>query len=158
MRSVTTSKPRYEHTQRGRLHYLLFAAALTPLAMGLAVGRGGPGAWYGFVALTAVLAVIAFCFARLTVRDEGTHLMLRYGPLPLFRKRIAYAEMEAATPSRSRMIDGLGVHWMPGRGWTYNLWGFDCVKIDRPGKSSLRVGTDQPRELAEFLGRRIGRR
>ena len=30
---------------------------------------------------------------------------------------------------------------MPGRGWTYNLWGFDCVKLTL-GRKIIRVGTN----------------
>ncbi len=42
------------------------------------------------------------------------------------------------------------IHFIFGRGWTYNLWGFGCVKLTL-GKKALRVGTDDAESLAEFL-------
>ena len=48
--------------------------------------------------------------------------------------------MTAVEAGRSSLIDGWGIHWIPGRGWTYNLWGFGCVVIQQ-GKKTTRVGT-----------------
>ncbi len=48
------------------------------------------------------------------------------------------------------MIDGWGIHYILGRGWTYNLWGFGCVKLTL-GKKVIRVGTDDVENLAQFL-------
>ena len=63
----------------------------------------------------------------------------------------------AAEPDRSNVIDGWGIHWVPGRGWTYNLWGFDCVRLTLAGGRTIRVGTDDPRSLAQFVQTRIAR-
>lgn len=35
----------------------------------------------------------------------------------------------------------MGLHYLPGHGWTCNLWGFDCV-ILRLDTQIVRVGTD----------------
>ena len=80
----------YQHTQTGRIHYLLYAAGVGMLA----------GAWRAqevpglpLVLLGAGLLVIVFglSFHYLRVEDDGDSLALRYGPLPLFHKRLAYA-------------------------------------------------------------------
>ncbi len=143
----------YCHTQRGSLHHLLyFTAAL--LAGGawfcrdelpLAIILAGTG---------VVLVPFAWAFGTLTVEDEGDRLLLQYGPLPLFWKRIAYAEIIGVEPDRSRLIDGWGIHWIPGRGTTYNLWGFDCVKLTL-GKRIIRIGSDDVENLVEFLRTKI---
>ena len=78
-----------------------------------------------------------------------------YGPLPLFRKRIRYADITAVEKSRSNVIDGWGIHYIPGRGWTYNLWGFDCVKLQLD-KKVVRVGSNDAENLAAFLKQRTG--
>jgi hypothetical protein len=52
--------------------------------------------------------------------------------------------------SRSAVIDGWGVLWVPFRGWTWNLWGRDCVGVDL-GERSLRIGTDDPEGLEAFV-------
>ena len=62
--------------------------------------------------------------------------------------------IESVEPGRSSLLDGWGIHYFPGRGWTYNLWGFDCVVL-RMKKKTLRVGTDDPDGLLEFLQSRV---
>jgi hypothetical protein len=97
-----------------------------------------------------MMAFVGLCFGDLTVRDEGDHLAIRYGPLPVFHKQIRYDAIASVTRGRSSLIDGLGIHYVPGRGWTYNLWGTDCVKLLVDGKV-IRIGTDDAQQLTEFL-------
>ena len=102
--------------------------------------------------LKALLTLLlAGCFTQLRVRDEGVRLAVRYGPLPVFRKLIYYETIEIAEVARSSVIDGWGIQWVPGRGTTFNLWGFDCVLLHLKNGSKLRIGTDDPDGLAGFL-------
>ena len=39
----------------------------------------------------------------------------------------------------------------PSGGWTWNLWGFDCVDVYLTRGRKLRIGTDDPIALAAFL-------
>ncbi len=140
----------YQHTQTGWWHRVFLAVAAVMLA-GAWLAHGGDLAARGVVlAVAGVLLFCAMIFASLTVRDEGQWLALRFGPLPLLRKRIRYAEITAVEPARSAVIDGWGIHYILGRGWTYNLWGFGCVKLTL-GKKVIRVGTDDVENLAQFL-------
>jgi hypothetical protein len=111
-----------------------------------------------FLVLAIVLlisyAFCALCFGQLTVCDEGECLRVRFGPAPLFGTRIRYAEVTAFAPDRSKFIDGWGIHHIPWRGTTYNIWGYDCVTFDVSGRI-VRVGTDDPRGLIEFLKARV---
>ncbi len=93
-------------------------------------------------------------FGSLRVRDEGEWLALRYGPLPVFRKRILYADITAVEPGQTSIIDGWGIHYVIGRGCTYNLWGFGCVKLTL-GTKVIRVGSDDVNGLADFLCEKI---
>jgi hypothetical protein len=43
----------------------------------------------------------------------------------------------------------------PGRGWTYNVWGFACVKLTL-GRKIVRVGTDDADELAKVIREKTG--
>jgi len=150
-------EPQYEHTQKGHLHLILYAGAMAALAGACFSRDDGPEMIIVCVAVSACtigIVVAGLCFQTLTVRDEGEHLAARFGPLPVFRTRIPYAQMTAVEPARSSIIDGWGIHWMPGRGWTYNLWGFDCVRIAL-GRKKVRIGTDDPQGLAEFLKTKI---
>jgi hypothetical protein len=142
---------KYEHTQRGRWHYIGLAIAIIVLA----------GAWGEptvFVINACIVAAIfvlgGFMIGSLTVRDEGATLALRFGPLSLLRKRFRYADITAVEQDRTILIGGWGIHYVPGRGWTYNIWGFDCVKLSL-GKKIVRIGTDDAPGLAAFLRSKI---
>ena len=112
----------YYHRQTGWLHWLLYGmAAGAVVLMWFERDQAHVVPATSLVALLLVFAGLAF--HHLTVSDEGDALAVRFGPLPLFGTRIRYAEITAAEPSQTSIIDGWGVHYIPGRGWTYNLWG-----------------------------------
>ena len=147
------AEPQYEHTQKGGLHLILYGSAVGAFVIAWLCREDQPAMIIGcFAACTMVLACL--CFQTLTVRDEGENLAVRFGPLAVFRTDVPYAEITAVEPARSSIIDGWGIHCMPGRGWTYNLWGFDCVRITL-GRKTIRIGTDDPQGLAEFLKAKI---
>ncbi|MEO2024093.1 MAG: hypothetical protein ABGX05_19875, partial [Pirellulaceae bacterium] len=70
-------------------------------------------------------------------------------------KQIPYQNIATTEPGHSKFIDGWGIHYIPGRGWTYNLWGFDCVKITTTKGKVFRIGTDAPEELSAFLEEKL---
>jgi hypothetical protein len=154
----------YNHKQPGRWHYafLVFSAAMF-VAVGLTFREKGPGLTARSTVLLEIALVIAAVFAlcslvfgSLTIRDDGDHLALRFGPLPVLRKMIRYADITAVEIGRTAIIDGWGIHFVPGRGWTYNVWGFACVKLTL-GRKIIRVGTDDAEELAKVIREKIGR-
>ena len=144
----------YDHTQRGWLHLLLAPIAIAGIAAGLALVPDDPGAWI-LVGVGALFGLLAPCFAHLRVRDDGDALRLEFGPWRVFRRTVRYAEIEAAGPDRTALIDGWGIHYVPLRGWTWNIRGFRAVRIDLRSGGTLRVGTDDPDGLAAFLRTRI---
>ena len=48
------------------------------------------------------------------------------------------------------ILDGWGIHYFLGRGWTYNIWGFACVELTL-GRKIIRVGTDDADELVSVI-------
>ena len=148
----------YAHTQRGRIHWLLWVVAAILLGVAF-FARVEDAPWVRYVLVGAGLLTLlfGFCFQTLTVRDEGKRLGIRFGPVALFKLRISYSDIGRADVARSRWIDGLGIHWLPARGWTWNIWGCDCVDLLVKGKP-LRIGSDDAAGLAAFLGQRIGGR
>lgn len=145
----------YCHRQRGPLYVLVFAAAAAVLIAAWFM-RHVPLAAAAMVAVAGLVALLGFSFVHLTVRDAGEYLVVRFGPLPLFGTRIAYRDVIDVQPGRSTVIDGWGVHWLPGRGWIFNIWGFDCVVV-RMHDRTVRIGSDDARGLAEFIKSRCGR-
>ncbi len=144
----------YERTQYAPLHYILLAISVL-LLTGAWTARAQPAVVITLVGVGAALVLVSLMLGSLTVSDEGDHLALRYGPLPVFRKQIPYADITAVQPGRTSVIDGWGIHYIPGRGTTYNLWGFGCVKLT-VGKRVIRVGSDDVENLVEFLRGKVG--
>ena len=144
----------YNHTQNGPWSLLLYAFAVALLA----------GSWLlpltalqiVFLVTGLVMLVMAASFRHLTVADEGYELAIRFGPFPLFRKRIPYEDIREVETGRSTFLDGWGIHWNPWHGWIWNISGFDCVVIRLKGVA--RVGTDDPDGLVAFLKGRIAAR
>jgi hypothetical protein len=139
----------YCHTQKSPLDDLLFVVAAAAVLSTWAFHHEPAVVWL-LLGFGLMMALAGLCFGHLTVRDEDDHLALRYGPLPVFHKRIPYDTITSVTRGRSSIIDGLGIHYVPGRGWTYNLWGTDCV-ILHAGKQVIRVGSDDAEALVSFL-------
>lgn len=140
--------------QRGKLHWMLNGVAVL-LALGALGLRAEPAGFWISAGLVATLVFCSACLRTLAIEDDGDRLAVRFGPLPLLSTGIRYADMRRVERCRTRWIDGWGVHWAPGRGWTWNLWGFDGVRIAlRQG--SIQLGTDDPDGLLGFLESRLG--
>lgn len=142
----------YEHTQTSPLSWILLV-----VSGGLFVGAwfvSQSGVQITLAATGVLVFLLAFCFQKLTVRDEGHELSITFGPLPLFRRRVVYAEVQRAERSRTTILDGWGIHFSPSGGITWNLWGFDCVDIYFQDGRKLRLGTDDPAGLESFLKQR----
>ena len=147
----------YEHTQRGYLHWLLLLPAGAMMIEAVWLAREAPPLAVIVAAAGLVIVVAGLMFGRLTVRDEGQWLALRFGPLPFIARRVDYADITAAEPDRIWIIDGWGINWVPGRGWTCNVWGFQSVRLTVRGRT-MRVGTDDPQGLAAFLRTKLAAR
>lgn len=143
----------YIHTQRGPLHSILFVAAAIILVAGWQP-RNEPLVSVLLLVVGALMIGLAFCFRTLTVADEGDRLAIRFGPLPLFKKSFLYREMTSVERGSTALMDGWGIHYVPWRGWTYNLWGFQCAVL-HVGKKTVRVGTDDAENLVAYLNQRI---
>lgn len=144
----------YHHIQRAPVHLLLhfFSAYSIWLAWVL---RGQTLVLTLLLCGAVSFALLGLAFRQLTTCDDGDALGVRFGPLPLFGTRIPYHTVTAVETNRSSWIDGWGIHYVPGRGWTYNLWGRDCVCVHYGGRF-LRIGTDDSANLAEFLRSKMG--
>lgn len=75
--------------------------------------------------------------------------------LPLFRRIIAYDEVEAAELGRTTLLEGWGFHWSLSRGgWVWNFWGRDCVVLTLR-RGELCLGTDDSQGLLNLLKEKL---
>ncbi len=151
----------YEHTQHGKVHWLLYIAGVAGLA-GIGSGMLAKPPAPIIVGSVAALAVISLVLAVaasmhwLRVRELGDDLEVRFGPLPIFGTRIAYRDITDAAPDRTTIFDCCGVHWGPGRGWTFAVRGFRCVRLSL-GRKTVRIGTDDVDGLLAHLRSRMSK-
>lgn len=143
----------YEHTQQAPLGRILYGIGALMLGTALVLTETWPS--FAFLVGATLVILVGAMFGSLNVRDEGDGLAIRYGPLPVFRARFPYDRIHQVERSRSSLIDGWGVHWVPGRGTTFNLWGRDCVTF-RLGRRIIRIGSDDADNLTAFLKEKTG--
>lgn len=144
--------PGYRHTQKGPWSLLLFAIGVLMLGLGWFL-REEPVVPVVLPVAGALMLLLGASFRYLTVADEGDRLAIRFGPLPLFRKRIRYSDMRSVEVGRTTLLDGWGIHLSLRGGWVWNIRGWDCVMIEHGGKTWL--GTDDAENLARYLQSRI---
>ena len=148
--TTDTTTPGYSHRQTAPLCLLLYATAVVLLGLGLAGPDVPPIPWL-FPAVGLMTLVPAASFHHLTVEDRGDVLDVRFGPVPLFRRTVRYAAIEAVEVGRTHLLDGWGIHYSVRGGWVWSLWGRDCVEIRFRDGHTLRVGTNDAGNLARFL-------
>ena len=146
----------YSHTQRAPLCWLLYGLALLFLILGRVLRSEPPFPWL-YPPIGLMMLVLAGSFHQLTVADQGDELLIEFGPIPLFRTRVRYSEIESIEVGQTLLLDGLGIHMSVRGGWVWNLWGRDCVVIRRRERGVLRVGTDDADNLAAFLRKKLAR-
>lgn len=144
------TQPEYDHVQYAPLYWLMLAPSFFLLWAALVLANNDQEA-LTLAVVAGLVGLVAYSMHHLRVVDDGDALRVRFGPIPLFGKRIRYDRIAAAAQDRTNLIDGWGIHWVPFRGWTYNLWGFDCVRLTLTSGRTLRIGTDDPEGLARFL-------
>ncbi len=143
----------YDHTQSAPTYLLLLV-----LGIGILVGAVFTNVVVAQATMYcsgALMLLLALCFRDLTVSDEGNELLIAFGPLSLFKRRLQYSEVEKVEQARSTIMDGWGIHMSPSGGWVWNLWGYDCVDVWYRQGRKIRIGTDDAVALANFLETKV---
>lgn len=155
---MSTPVPAYAHTQKGPLWLLLVVPAAATFAIAgvtaCYVADQPPPALI-LVGVGSVLAFFGLSFRHLTVEDAGDRLTIRFGPLPLFRRTLRYADIEKVEVGWTHLLDGWGIHYSIRGGCVWNLWGWDCVAVYLKDGRRLWIGSDDAPGLAHFLQGRI---
>jgi len=146
-------KQLYDHTQKSPLHMFLYLPALLMFFVAWQMRTSMPVSLI-LLGVGCLLLLSAFAFQTLNIREGQDALQIKFGPLNIFGTQIKYSDMTNVEAGRTKWLDGLGIHYVPFRGWVMNLWGFECVTIER-GASVIRVGTDDSENLAAMLKQRL---
>jgi hypothetical protein len=142
----------YHHTQKGPWGLMCYAFAVTFLVT--SVSLPVLALQITFLVTALLMLLLGASLGCLTVEDEGDRLAVRFGPFPLFCRRISYEDIIEVERGRTTFLEGWGIHWSPWGGWVWNVWGYDCVVL-RLKRGKLKIGTDDAEGLAGFLRDRI---
>lgn len=138
---------RYRHTQFGWVT-LGVCGALTLFYALCSLSLRGPHVWL-FSIPAMVLGIVVLLFGALTVEVDERAIRLWFG-IGLIRKAIPLSDVAACRPVRNRWWWGWGIRAIPG-GWLYNVSGLDAVELRLHNGKIIRIGTDEPRLLHEFI-------
>ncbi len=141
----------YRHTQIGWL--TLTVAGLMALLLGPALYAAE--ITLGLWGLGAVLVLLVAVFGSLTVAVDDEQVLVRFGS-GLLKKRIPLADVRRFEAVRNPWYYGWGWRLYPG-GVLYNVSGLDAVELVLHGGKRLRIGTNEPKELALALETRLGK-
>ena len=150
---VGTKAPAYSHTQKAPLCLILYGSAFVCFALVFIIGET-PGIYIGG-GVGLLIALLGPAFHHLTVEDQGDVLTICFGPVPLFRRTVCYADIGSVEIGRTLLLDGWGIHLSIRGGWVWNLWGRTCVVVHFKNGGTLRIGTDDAENLAGFLEGKI---
>jgi hypothetical protein len=154
--SIETEAPGYSHTQKAPLCLILDGSALACFVLAWLVGTAPAN--FIAVGVGLLIALLSPAFHYLTVEDRGDRLAIRFGPIPLFRRAVQYADIEQVEVGRTLVLDGWGIHYSIRGGWVWNLWGRDCVVVRLKNGGVMRIGTDDAENPARFLKGKIAPR
>jgi hypothetical protein len=138
----------YKHRQIG---WLLIAIFL-PVVLGLAI-------WLVFYPLPQAgilgifLLIVLWLFSTLTVEADNQKISF-YFSIGLFGKKIKYSDIQSIQKVRNPWYLGWGIHWF-GKGWLYNVSGFDAIELILRSGNAIRIGTDEPDKLYNWLSTRV---
>ncbi len=140
-------------TQWGKWYFLIPLPALI-MAIVEMVAPGPPVPWWSSLPATGIIALAILSFSSLTIRDDGDALQVRFGPIPIFSRRIPYRDILSVEPAATRFVDGWGVHYNPRKGIIMNVWGYRCVRIVTK-RRVYWIGTDDPEEVSQWVEYKI---
>ena len=151
----------YKHRQKGGLVLYLtgFFTSLYIAAFCYVIGMANvPGAVFILPVLLLVIAVFIWStllMSSMTVTVDNEFVRVVFGSHAFFKK-FALKDITACKPVKNDFWNNWGIR-MCGSGWLYSVAGFDAVEITFVSGRQNRIGTDQPRELAEAIQKAIGK-
>jgi len=138
---------RYRHTQSGWVMVGMCGAMFLLIAC-LPLPARAPRECLLWVAALPVLVVLML-FGTLTLEVDDATIRLRFG-VGLIRKTFPLADVASCQVVRNQWWWGWGIRLIPG-GWLYSVSGLNAVELVLKSGKRFRIGTDEPRQLAEFI-------
>jgi hypothetical protein len=138
---------RYQHRQTGAL----FIGIMVAVALVGAVRAARAGNRLGTLARNVALpAIVATLFGTMSTTIGRDALTVAFGP-GLIHRTILLDEIDEVNVTSLPWYAGIGLHWMPGMGWIFNVAPGGAIEIRTTGGERLRVGSDEPEALRDAI-------
>lgn len=138
---------KYNHRQTGWV--IIGATALVMGLVFLSIREEG------FFSLFLILeALILLLFSTLTVNVDDEYVRIRFG-IGLIRKRFALKDITSCGTIKTKWYSGWGIHGCPGKGWLFNVSGFDAIGLTMKDGKKYYIGTDEPEKLFQVINGKI---
>jgi len=151
MRTQTTqsndSSEHYRHTQPG---YVTVIAGLAGMLITYGITMVEEGALTALsLALMGGVGALTALFASLTTEVSDQEFRFYFGPR-FWTHTFALDTIRSVEEVRNPIWYGWGIRYTPA-GWLYNVSGRSAVEVDLGSEGVIRVGTDEPEQLARAL-------
>lgn len=103
-----------------------------------------------FGVCSILMLLLGFSIRSLTIEDIGDGLLVHFGPLPLFKKKLLYLDIQSAKVTHTTLLDGWGIHYSVRGGWVWNIWGYPCVLV-KLKKGQIWLGSNEPEKLQAWI-------
>lgn len=142
----------YKHTQHAKAITLML---VVPLLVSLSVARFVPTLQYTMYIVAGLIGTLAGLFSVMTIRVSDRFVHWSFGP-GFMRRKIALAQIQIASITRTTWLEGWGIHYT-GRGWLYNVGGFDALHITLKDGSQVLLGSNDVDTLHQAISASIRR-
>ena len=139
----------YKHTQIGYLLLTSYSAIALFIGYLTIVVDFHPLALASLIIILIALGI----FNHLTVAVDDQMIKIQFG-LRIIRKTFPLKEIEAYRVVKNPWYYGWGIRFTP-RGWLFNVSGFSAIELQMRSGKRYRIGTDDPDNLAEALGKAL---
>lgn len=104
-----------------------------------------------------VIVTFLFClliFYQLTIKISNDSISFSLG-IGLVGKTYKFSDIKSCKAVTNSALNGIGIR-MLSNGWLYNVTGLKAVELQfKNRKSVVRIGTDKPEEISNFINSKI---
>ena len=139
----------YQHTQPAWAIRFLILAVLTIQQLQLEFIEPNPKADEAFPIIVGAMGILLFILWSMTIQITTTHIRHWFG-LGFWKKESPLADIQDIALSKSAWYSGYGIRFV-GKGWLYNVSGFDRIELHMKTNKVIYLGTDDPTTLYNHL-------
>ncbi len=142
-----------DHYYNVQLGYTILAVLLGALAVCVWQFSREAMAFQVFITVTVILSVISTFFGTLSVKVTDESIVWYFG-IGFWKKKIDLAVIDNVRQVKNKGWWGWGIRYY-GEGWLYNVSGLGAVELTLVDGKRLRIGSDEPEKLLDFLKAKI---